>query len=150
MRFYHTRIRSGLLCFALLAAAVIGCTGCTGNTGPQTPPDLLYAPAEQPLPLGAGETTFPLTVTHLDGTQVEFIISTDAETVGTALEEVGLITGEQGPFGLMISAVNGETLIYEQHKAYWAFFVGDTYATSGVDVTLIENDVNYGLKGEPA
>jgi len=142
---------SGILCIALLAAAAFGCSGCTSDK-PESGESqtLLYAPADVPHQLGEGTLTFPLTVTHLDGTSVKFEISTDEDTVGEALEETGLISGEEGPYGLMITAVNGETLIYEQHKAYWGFYIDGSYATSGVDTTVITEGCAYALSADRA
>jgi len=142
---------SGVLCIALLAAAAFGVTGCTADKTEETSVQtLLYAPSDAPHALGEGDTTFPLTVTHLDGTAVEFEISTEQDTVGEALEEVGLISGEEGPYGLMITNVNGETLIYEQHRAYWGFYIDGAYATSGVDTTGITSDCAYALTADKA
>lgn len=142
---------SGVLCIALLAAAAFGVTGCTADKPEETSAQtLLYTPGDTPHALGEGDTTFPLTVTHLDGTAVEFEVSTNQDTVGEALEEVGLISGEEGPYGLMITAVNGETLIYEQHKAYWGFYIDGAYATSGVDTTEIAPGCAYALTADKA
>ena len=148
-----TRIQplSGILCIALLAAAAFGCSGCASDkpapTGEQT---LLYSPSDTPYHLGDGDTTFPLTVVHLDETSVEFEISTSKSTVGEALEEVGLVTGEEGPFGIMITTVNGQRVVYEEDKAYWAFYIDGTYALSGADTTSIEPASNYELRAEGA
>jgi len=142
---------SGILCIALLAAAAFGCTGC-GPDKPKTtdPQTLLYTPAETPHKLGQGDNTFPLTVTHTDGTAVEFEVSTEETTVGAALEEVGLITGEEGPFGIMITTVNGQRVVYEEDKAYWALYIDGAYATSGADTTDIDPDSSYELRAEGA
>lgn len=142
---------SGILCIALLAAAALGITGCTPDTPKtNTETSLLYSPAEVPHALGEGAVTFPLTVTHSDGTTVEFEISTGADTVGQALEETDLIAGEEGPYGMMVTAVNGETLIYEQHKAYWGFYIDGAYAMRGVDETEIAAGSSYALTAEAA
>jgi len=143
-------VLSGILCIALLAAAVLGITGCTHDTPKTDHKSLLYLSGDTPHSLGEGTVSFPLTVTHLDGTVVEFEVSTDKATVGEALEEVGLIIGEEGPYGLMVTAVNGETLIYDQHKAYWGFYIDGAYATSGVDTTEVTEGCAYALTADKA
>ena len=137
---------SRILCMVLIAAMALTAAGCT------PPPDRgetpTYPVSEQPHALGDGGTTFPLTITDLAGSEVRFEISTDQSTIGQALEEVSLISGEEGPYGLMIHVVNGLTLIYEQDKAYWAFYIDGSYATSGVDTTPIVPGESYALKAE--
>ena len=153
----QTRLKSalsGVLCTVLIAAAALSAAGCSGNdpgtTSPQPPASMTYPSADTPHELGEGDITFPFTVTHLDGTEVNFQISTEQLTVGEALEEVGLISGEEGPYGLMVTTVNGIRLSYEEDKAYWAFYIDGAYATGGVDVTEIAAEQSYMLKAEAA
>lgn len=84
---------------------------------------------------GAKEIT--VTVVHKDGSEKVFTYRTDEEFLGPVILGEGLVVGEQGPYGLMISAVNGETAVYETDGAYWALFVGEEYAMSGADTTPI-------------
>ena len=111
----HTRLNcvlSCILCTVLIAAMALTATGCSGSKSksPSTSEVMTeaYSPADSPHVLGEGKVTFPLCVTHLDGTQVNFDISTDQSTVGAALVEVNLIAGEDGPYGMMVTEVNGE------------------------------------------
>ena len=143
-------VLSCVLCTVLIAAMALTAMGCSGSE-PHSPPDVsteAYSPADTPHALGEGEVTFPLCVTHLDGTQVNFDISTDQPTVGAALVEVGLITGEDGPYGLMVTEVNGERRVYDEDKTYWGFYIDGQYATSGVDTTEITPDWTYELRAE--
>ena len=84
---------------------------------------------------GAKEIT--VTVVHKDGSEKVFTYRTDEEFLGPVILGEGLVVGEQGPYGLMISAVDGETAVYETDGAYWALFVGEEYAMSGADTTAI-------------
>ena len=76
---------------------------------------------------------------------VTFTIHTDKETVGEALFEHDLISGDQGEFGLYIKAVNGITADYDIDQSYWAFYVNGEYAMSGVDMTTIDETAKYQL-----
>ena len=50
-----------------------------------------------------------------------------------ALYEEGIVEGEMGPYGLMISAVDGEVADWNVDQSYWAIFIGEDYATTGAD-----------------
>lgn len=93
----------------------------------------------------AGSKEFTVTVVHGDGASKDFTYKTDAEFVGEVLLEEGLITGSEGPYGLYMESVDGEKAIYEESGAYWAFYVGDAYATQGIDLTPIEDGALYKL-----
>ena len=102
---------------------------------------------------GAGEkeTTsealkkFTVTVVHADGTTKEFSYETNEEYVGTVLMAEGLITGEDGPYGLMITEVDGEK-IEDTNKAYWAIYEGEEYAMQGIDTTPVVDGQVYKLE----
>ena len=151
---YRTRMKHALsciLCVVLLAAAALNMTGCS-NSQDQTPASQtqLYVQSSEPHALGEGQTTFSFTVTDLEGNEVAFEISTDETTVGAALSAVGLIQGEEGPYGLMVSHVNGVELDYDKDKAYWGFYIDGEYAMSGVDQTDIQPGTAYAFRAEKA
>lgn len=100
--------------------------------------------------LGEGSRQFSLTVSDQDGNQTEFEIHTDQETVGAALQELELIDGEEGQYGLYVTSVNGITADYDKDGMYWAFYVDDAYAQTGVDATEIQEGASYALKLEKA
>ena len=87
-------------------------------------------------------------VTHLDGTVKGYTVKTDAKTVGEALVGVGLISGEDGAYGLYVKTVDGETLDYDTHKKYWAFYVNGTMAMNGVDKTDVVAGTVYAFRAE--
>ena len=93
--------------------------------------------------LGEGETTIYVTVKDLDGTVTKFQVNTDAKTVGEALVAVELIAGDESDWGLMVTTVNGITADWDTEKAYWAFYIGEEYAQTGVDATDIVADTEY-------
>lgn len=92
-----------------------------------------------------GSKTITVTVVHSDGKSQEFSYSTDKAYLGEVLQEAGLISGTPGEFGLYIKTVDGETASWEENGAYWAFYVGEEYATTSVDLTPITDGAVYKL-----
>lgn len=140
-----------ILCI-MMAAAMVFCTaGCNGSkedaaSGSGTEESVKADGSV----LGEGETMFTFTVVDEKGDEMEFEIHTDKKTVGEALLDVGLIAGEEGEYGLFVKTVNGVTVDYEEDGAYWAFYIGDEYATTGVDATDVEEGASYSFKVEKA
>lgn len=119
------KLLSLTLCFVLIAAMALLTTGC-GKAAP------------------TGEIRdFTFKVVDLDGTETSFNISTDASTVGQALQEEGLIEGEEGDYGLYVTVVNGITADYDTDGTYWAFYIDGEYAMTGVDKTDVTAGAEY-------
>ena len=53
--------------------------------------------------------------------------------------------GNDGPYGLEITEVDGEKAVYTEDGAYWAVYVGEEYALSGIDTTPITEGGVYKL-----
>ena len=83
-----------------------------------------------------------------DWNETKFEVHTDNEIVGEALEELGLISGDEGEYGLYVKTVNGITADYDADGVYWAFYVNGEYAVSGVDSTPIAEGESYSFKVE--
>ena len=79
---------------------------------------------------------------------ITFTLHTDKETLGEALMEHNLISGENGPYGLYIKFVNGIEADYDKDKTYWAFYKNGEYMMSGVDTTVIADGEHYELVKE--
>lgn len=126
-------------CMVLIAAMALVITGCGSKT--ETPAQA--APVGDVKELGEGATSFDFTVEDLDGTKYGFKIHTDETSVGAALISVGLLKGEDGPYGLYVHEVNGIRAVYEEDGSYWAFYVNGEYGLTGVDQTDIEPDTAY-------
>ena len=77
---------------------------------------------------------------------VTFTINTDKDTVGAALLEHDLIAGEDSAYGLYVKTVNGILADYDVDQSYWAFYINDEYAMSGVDSTPIKDGEIYKLE----
>ena len=154
------KLLSFVLCIVLIAAMALLATGCSDKTEtPETSATTTQTQATEatqaPAPAeviekGEGKTSFNFEVTDLDGKTTKFLVKTDKTIVGEALLEVGLIAGEEGPYGLMVSAVNGDTADYNKDKAYWAFYVNGEYASKGVDQTEIDPTATYAFVKTPA
>ena len=126
----------------MLIAALTLTTGCTDNNEPQNPDT-----NQTTTVLGEGETTFYFEV-HANDTITKYEIHTNQDKVGEALFELNLIEGEESEYGLFIKKVNGIEADFNKDKTYWAFYINDEYAMSGVDTTdIIENDT-YSLRKE--
>ena len=98
----------------------------------------------------AGTKEFTVVVVHGNGESKQFNYRSDEEFVGTVLIEDGLIQGSEGEWGMYISHVEGERAVYEEDGAYWAFYVGEEYATESVELTPIEDGATYQLVYTPA
>lgn len=89
--------------------------------------------------------TITVDVVGKDGKTTTFTIQTAEEFLRGALEQEELVQGEDGPYGLYISHVNGEQAIYEVDGAYWAVYEGDVAAMTGVDQIKITDGGHYKL-----
>ncbi len=92
-----------------------------------------------------GQKAFTLVVVHSDGSEKEFTYNTNEEFLGAVLQAEGMITGSQGPYGMMIESVDGEKAVYETDGAYWGLFEGEEYALQGIDKTPITDGGVYKL-----
>ena len=136
-----------ILCLALIAAIALTAFGC--DTADQSEaPDTTVDGAETVAPtvMGEGATVFYFNVVDKDGNETKFEIHTDKTMVGEALLELGLIEGEQGDYGLYVKKVNGITADYETDGTYWAFYEGNSYGITGVDLTEIKPGATYAFK----
>lgn len=139
-----------LLCMALTVAMALFTTGCNDKNSPSgtTSQEGSSTSWLDGGSLGEGATQFAFTVVDKDGKEAVFQIHTDKGTVGDALLELGLIAGEDGDYGLYVKTVNGVTADYDKDGVYWAFYVNDTYAQTGVDSTPITEGDSYSFKAE--
>ncbi len=173
MKRSNKKTLSLFLCIVLTVAMALFTTGCNGNTKvenqerEQTQQQTNQNNSENQTEvsedsniqagsdiqtditiLGEGEKKFAFIVVDSEKNETVFAIQTDKETVGEALLELELISGEEGDYGLYVKAVNGITADYDKHGTYWAFYINDEYATSGVDKTIITEGDTYTFKVE--
>lgn len=141
------KLSSFLLCMVLMAAMALFAGGCSGKTKTEQSAEVQTATGGQ-TELGEGLTQFTFNVVDKDGVETQFIIHTDKETVGEALLELELIAGDESGYGLFVKTVNGITADYDTDGTYWAFYVGDEYAVTGVDATEVTDGAVYAFKVE--
>lgn len=122
-----TRRAPALLLALLLALSAL--TGCSGGKGQGGSP---------------GTKQITLTVVHRDGSSKDFPLETTREMLGDALEDEGLIEGEEGQYGLFVTTVDGEKADEGSHE-FWSLSIAGEMATTGVDSTPIEDGGQYEL-----
>ena len=128
----HSRFVS-LILIVLIAAMVLSFAAC----GSKDEGDANVEPK-----------TFSFQVVYPDGSTKDFTINAQAKTVGEALMAEGLITGEDGPYGLYVKTVDGLTLDYDKDGLYWAFYINGEYGATGCELTDIEDGAAYAFKAE--
>ncbi len=133
------------VCIVLIAAIALIASSCGNTTPTAEESSSSETPVTQATLLGEGKTSFLFTVKDGDGNTSSFIIKTDKTLVGEALQESGLIEGEEGPYGLYVKKVNGITADYDETGTYWAFYVNGEMAPTGVDMTEIVSGESYGF-----
>ena len=94
---------------------------------------------------GGEKVSFTVIVIHKDGTEKTFTYETNEKYVGPVLEADGLLKGNEGPYGLEITKVDGEKAVYSEDKAYWAVYEGEEYALQGIDTTPVKEGQVYKL-----
>ena len=148
---------SYIFCIMLCVAMTVTASGCGKQTtaGEKTPVTQETAEAqelsslqEDAVVLGEGEKMFYFSSLDDQGEEKNFIIYTDAVYVGEVLQELQLIEGEEGEYGLYVKTVNGITLDYDTSGMYWAFYEDGEYAMAGVDTTEITEGAAYSFKAE--
>ena len=94
--------------------------------------------------LGEGATTFYLDVKAEDKT-VTLTLNTDKTNLADALTELGLVSGEDGAFGLYVKTVNGILADYDIDGYYWGFNKNGESMLVGVSGETIEAGAHYEL-----
>ena len=152
------KILSLLLLVAILTLSIAACDNDAAPTpqpesgttqteqAPQESPESI---SDEPQEIGTGETMFLFSVTDDAGEELLWNVHTDQATVGAALLEVGLISGDESEWGLMVSHVNGLRADFMEDDAWWAFLVDGEMSMVGVDSTDVEAGVTYAFVFTP-
>ena len=96
-----------------------------------------FAPAAQ-----AGAKHIEIEVVHADGGSRDFSLDTDAETLRAALDELGIVEGDEGEYGLYVTAVDGESADANAQE-WWCFTKGGEMLMTSVDNTMIQDGEHY-------
>ncbi len=92
-----------------------------------------------------GQKQVTIEVVAKDETSTVYEVDTDAEYLLGAMEDAEGLTfqGEDGPYGMSISTVNGVRADYTLDGAYWGFYVGEEYCNYGVSQQPIADGETY-------
>ena len=91
-----------------------------------------------------GSKEITIIVVHSDGTEKTFTCRTDEEKLDKVLLAEGLIP-EGNIVDGMFTIVDGETASWEADQAYWAFYMGDDYASVGICDATVTDGASYKL-----
>ncbi len=123
---------SALLLMMILAFSIISCseepTGLWQN-----------ATYTEDTEIGTGAKTVTVEISAEEKT-VKITINTDKDKLGDALFEHGIINDES-----FFDTANGIYADYDKYKAYWGFYIGEAYATQGVNDTEISGGEHFKL-----
>ena len=126
-----------------LFTAIIMCISLCACTNSQAESSLwdsaLYTENTQ---IGNGEKTLTIDVTAEEKT-VTVTVNTDKDTLGEALIDCGLISGDQGPYGLYVKFVNGIEADYDKTQTYWGVTKNGESVMTGVDLEEITDGGKY-------
>lgn len=94
-------------------------------------------------PRGAeGDKNITVEVIHGDGSIKSFDIDTDEEFLRGAVEQEGLVSGEESEYGLYVITVDGETAD-DSVQQWWCITRGGEMLMTGVDDTPIADGEKY-------
>ncbi len=89
-----------------------------------------------------GKKSFTLEVILADGSSTEHKVSTDAEFLGEALLDKGMIDGSTSEYGLFVTTVNGVTA-NSDNQEWWCLTINNEEWMYGVDQTPITDGEHY-------
>lgn len=92
--------------------------------------------------LGSGSKSVRIKVLAGE-TSVTLTVKTNKTTLADALLEHGLITGDEGPYGLYIKTVNGILADWDVDQTYWEVGINGKAATSGASDIEIADGEQY-------
>ncbi len=141
-----TTLLLAVLCVVLIAVAALFATGTIG--GKKASLENTAAIVKNGDVVGTGATEFPFVICDKDGNKTAITVKTDKKMVGEALLDEKIVEGEMGDYGLYVKKVNGIVADYDADQTYWAFYIDDAYAMTGVDVTEITAGSTYMMKVE--
>jgi hypothetical protein len=95
-------------------------------------------------PAASGSKELTVWVVHSDTSTKSHTLNTEADTLGAALLEAGLVEGEQGEYGLFITAVDGETADMNAEE-WWSITKDNEPLITGADSTPIADGEVYEL-----
>lgn len=95
-------------------------------------------------PTAAGAKNITVEVFHRDGSLKSFDYDTEREYLGQVLADEGLAAGDEGPYGLFITTVDGETADADAEE-WWCITKDGTPLNTSADQTPIADGDKYEL-----
>ena len=80
-----------------------------------------------------------------DGQAITLTIKTDKTTLREAMDEHGLLAGEDGAYGLYIESVNGIVVKYEDGGYWWGISKAGVTTPTGVEGITVADGEQYEL-----
>lgn len=100
--------------------------------------------ADQSKETGGEKIQFSVIVVYEDLKEKIFLYEADGGMLGDILEAEGLIQSEGADDG-MFHTVDGQKADWNEKRSYWAFYVDNEYAMTGIYDTPAEDGQNYKL-----
>ncbi len=99
-----------------------------------------------------GEKSITVEVVMADKTSTVYEVDTDAQYLLGAMEDADGLTflGEEGPYGMSISEINGVRADSTLDGAYWGFYVNEQYCNYGVSQQPVEDGDAFKIVYTPA
>lgn len=91
-----------------------------------------------------GAKTITVEVIHKDASEKTFEYRTDREYLGEVLTDEGLVSGEEGAYGLFITTVDGETAD-DTDQEWWCITKDHEKMNTSADQTPITDGEKYEL-----
>ncbi len=126
-KFVNSKIIISVVSLVLIAVMALSFSACENDKDPSN----------------SVEKTFTFIAVDIDGTEKAFTVTSDATNLGDALVAEGLISGQDGQYGLMVESVNGITHTYEGDGIYWALYEGEEMSMVGVSSVEITDGAEY-------
>ena len=128
-----------LICMLSMTLAFVSCSNDGDGNESSTPNQEIESPEDT-------QITITLEVIGPDNSSKEFVISTSKKNnLRQALEAEGLISGDDGPYGLYIKVVNGITADYDVDGSWWSLSKSGEILMTGVDSTPIADGDHFEL-----
>lgn len=91
-----------------------------------------------------GEKEIAVTVIHADSSERVFTYHTEEEYLGKVLLDEELIAGEEGPYGLFMLTVDGET-VDDSKQQWWCITKGGEMVNTAIETTPIQDGDKFEL-----
>lgn len=139
-----TKIISLLLALLLVCGIFAGCAGQNTSSPASGANSSAVDSTTGSTADSAAVKNITVTVVHKDGSSKDFPIAASGETLREALEQEKLIEGEEGQYGLFITAADGETA-NSDNQEWWCVTKGGEQVNTGIDGVKIADGDTYEL-----